>query len=61
MCTPKGDKVNFFIHYDGEKEPAPHVLRLSAYNTSDGADYDSWLLYEKQEMETEPTEAHEDA
>ena len=46
--TIAGDKVNFFVHYDGEEEPAPHVLRLSAYDTSDSASYDSWLLFMKQ-------------
>jgi hypothetical protein len=45
-----GDKINFFAHYeiDGEEEPdVPHVLQLSEYQTTDDAEYDSWLLLEE--------------
>ena len=51
-----GDKVNFFVHYDGEDEPSAHVLRKSAYNTNNNADYDCWMLFEKAaEVREEPT------
>ena len=41
-----GEKVNFFIEYDGEEEdgPVPHVLTTADYRTTDDAPYDSWLL-----------------
>ena len=48
-----GDKVNFFVQYDGKDESAPHVLWADAYNTSNDADYDSWLLFEKVEGDAE--------
>ena len=50
------DKVNFFVLYDGEEEdgPVPHVLESAEYNTTDDADYDSWLLLEAIEEIEEP-------
>ena len=53
--------MNFFVQYDGEEEPSPHVLRASAYNTNNDADYDSWLLFEKVEGEAEAMEVEEAA
>ena len=54
-----GDKVNFFVLYDGEEEdgPVPHVLESNQYRTDDDANYDSWLLLEAIE---EPTAAMEE-
>ena len=59
-----GDKVNFFAHYeiDGEEEPdVPHVLQLSDYQTTDDAEYDSWLLLEAVGTEPEVADAEPEA
>ena len=51
-------KVNFFARYDmdpEEEEPVPHVLE-SSINTrqpTEDAEYNSWLLLEKVELEGE--------
>jgi hypothetical protein len=64
--TIAGDKVNFFVLYDGEEEeegPVPHVLESAEYHTTDDADYDSWLLLEAiEEIEAveEPTAMEEE-
>jgi len=34
-----------------EEEPVPHVLELDQYDTTEDAEYDSWLLLEKVEPE----------
>ena len=49
--TIDGDKVNFFVIYDGEEEDGevPHVLEHLEYRTSDDADYDSWMLLQAAE------------
>ena len=47
-ATSVGNKVNFFVLYDGEEEdgPVPHVLESAKYQTTCESDYDSWLLLE---------------
>ena len=55
-----GDKVNFFVSYDGEDVPVPHVLESQEYKTEDDADYDSWLLLEEQGPQPEPENTEED-
>ncbi len=59
-----GEKVNFYIVYDGEEDdgPVPHVLQLAEYRTTDDADYNSWLLLAKEAAEEEaPVEGGEAA
>ena len=43
-----GDKVNFFVLYEGEEEdgPVPHVLESNQYCTNEDAEYNSRLLLE---------------
>ena len=56
-----GEKVNFFIEYDGEEEdgPVPHVLTSADYRTTDDAPYDSWLLLVADAEGAEATEPGE--
>ena len=42
-----GNKVNFYIQYDGEDEELAHSLALAEYQTSEDAAYESWMLLEK--------------
>ena len=49
----EGDFVNFWVYYPLDNNLSKHVLEVEGYAWGESADWDSWVLLDKVEEESE--------